>query len=204
MIKRLPLIACAAYLLAAFPTFAQDASLHDSCGGDSCASDAYDLGYHDGYEGHSYTSLTSLQNNPQYEAGFSEGEMDGMAEQDPLTQVDGRLSTATDEADSLTSRSAAEEENKKAPRAWVSALDEGAEDALIRRYAKEQALDPRQPLDGQTLDRKTNSLYCQFESLDCESDMLDRQTDSLNGAHDLTPNRILSVETDGFDQIRAP
>jgi hypothetical protein len=204
MIKRLPLIACAAYFVASFPTFAQDASLHDSCGGDSCASDAYDLGYHDGYEGHSYTSLARLQNDPQYEAGFSEGEMDAMTEQDPLTKLDGRLSTATDEADSLTSQSAAEEENKKAPRAWVTALDEGAQDALIRRFANEQAQDPRQPLDQQTVDRKTNSLYCQFESLDCQSDMLDRQTDALNGEHDLTPNRFLSIETDGFDQIRAP
>ena len=56
MIERLLLITCAAYLVAAFPAYAQDTpTYHDSCGGDSCASDAYDLGYHDGYEGHSYS-----------------------------------------------------------------------------------------------------------------------------------------------------
>jgi hypothetical protein len=85
MLQRLPLIACAAYLVAAFPAHAQNKTSHDSCGGDSCASDAYDLGYHDGYEDRSYTSILALQNNPQYEAGFSEGEMDAMAEKDALT-----------------------------------------------------------------------------------------------------------------------
>ena len=52
--------------------------------GYSCASDAYDLGYRDGHEGRSYTSSPQLQSNPQYDAGFSEGEMDAMAETDPL------------------------------------------------------------------------------------------------------------------------
>jgi hypothetical protein len=51
MIERLLLITCAAYLVAASPAYSQnDPSYHDWCGGDSCASDAYDLGYHDGYE----------------------------------------------------------------------------------------------------------------------------------------------------------
>jgi hypothetical protein len=200
LIERLALLTFAAYLVAAFPACAQnDPAYHDSCGGDSCASDAYDLGYHDGYEGHSYTSLTRLQNSPQYEAGFSEGEMDAMAEQDPLSRLDGRLTTATDEADSLTSRSAAEEENKKAPGVRLTGLNEGAEYALIRRFVDEQVRDPRQPLDD-----KTHLLDCQTDSLDCPSDMLDRQTDSLNRVFDLPPNRILSIETDGFGQIRGP
>ena len=81
MIGRLLFMTCGAYLVAAFPACAQNsANYHDSCGGDSCASDAYDLGYRDGHEGHSYTSSPQLQSNPQYDAGFSEGEMDAMAE----------------------------------------------------------------------------------------------------------------------------
>ena len=95
MIGRLLFITCAAYLVAAFPACAQNtANYHDSCGGDSCASDAYDLGYHDGYEGHSYTSSPQLQSNPQYDAGFSEGEMDAMAEKDPLARLGSLLSAA--------------------------------------------------------------------------------------------------------------
>jgi hypothetical protein len=200
MIERLPLILCAAYLVAAFPACAQnDPAYHDSCGGDSCASDAYDLGYHDGYEGHSYTSLTRLQNDPQYEAGFSEGEMDVMAEQDPLTKLDGRLSTAVDHADALTSQSAAEEERMKAPERGLVALDEGAEEALIRRSAEVQARDPRQVADP-----KTDWTSCQTDSLNCQSDMLDRQTSSLGPELGLTPNRILSTEIDGYGQSRHP
>jgi hypothetical protein len=92
MIKQLLSIACAAYLVAAFPAYAQkqnpyDPASNDNCGGDSCASDAYETGYHDGYyyEGHSYTSKLQLQNNPQYDAGFSEGEMDAMVEKETQT-----------------------------------------------------------------------------------------------------------------------
>jgi hypothetical protein len=90
MIKQLLPIACASYLAAAFPAYAQkqspyDPSSHDGCGGDSCASIAYDLGYRDGYEGHSHTAKLLLQNNPQYDAGFSEGEMDKMVEEETQT-----------------------------------------------------------------------------------------------------------------------
>ena len=61
MIGRLLFMTFGAYLLAAFPACAQNSpSYHDSCGGDSCASKAYDLGYHDGYEGKSYTALPQL------------------------------------------------------------------------------------------------------------------------------------------------
>jgi hypothetical protein len=130
MVHRLPLIACAAYLVAAFPAYAQNKlTSHDSCGGDSCASDAYDLGYHDGYEDRSYTSILGLQNNPQYEAGFSEGEMDAMAEKDALTAgeqgSEGQpkatqreldlLSTAMDGTDTLTARGEASDESLTAP-----------------------------------------------------------------------------------------
>ncbi len=193
MIERLLLITCAAYLVAAFPACAQDsANYHDSCGGDSCASDAYDLGYHDGHEGDSYTSSPQLQSNPQYDAGFSEGEMDAMAEKDPLTPPDSRLSTATDELDALTSQDVAAQERMKAPRGALTALDEGAEERLIRRTAGEQARDPRQVPDP-----KTATLDCQTDSLDCQSDSLDRQTDSVDRKTDLTPGRLLSIETDG-------
>ncbi len=83
MIGRSLSIMCAAYLVAAFPAYGQvGPSYHDSCGGDSCVTDAYDLGYHDGYEGYSYTALPSLVTNPQYESGFSEGEMDAEIEKD--------------------------------------------------------------------------------------------------------------------------
>lgn len=83
MIGRSLSIMCAAYLVAAFPAYAQvGPSYHDSCGGDSCVTDAYDLGYRDGYEGYSYTALPSLVTNPQYEFGFSEGEMDAEIEKD--------------------------------------------------------------------------------------------------------------------------
>ena len=80
MIGRLLLIACAAYLVAAPPAYAQhDLGRRDGCGGDACATDApYDLGYHDGYEGNSSTSLSELKLDPEYEAGFSEGEMDAI------------------------------------------------------------------------------------------------------------------------------
>jgi hypothetical protein len=129
MLQRLPLIACAAYLVAAFPAHAQNKTSHDSCGGDSCASDAYDLGYHDGYEDRSYTSILALQNNPQYEAGFSEGEMDAMAEKDALTggeqgsegqpkatqrELD-LLSTAMGGTDALTARGEASDARLTAP-----------------------------------------------------------------------------------------
>ena len=99
MIERLLFMTCAAYLVAAFPACAQDAaSYHDSCGGDSCASDAYDLGYHDGHEGHSYTSSPHVQSNPQYDAGFSEGEMDAMAEKDAAGSLGSLLSAAMGKA----------------------------------------------------------------------------------------------------------
>ena len=115
MMGRLLFMTCGAYLLAAFPACAQDsANYHDSCGGDSCASDAYDLGYRDGHEGHSYTSSPQLQSNPQYDAGFSEGEMDAMAEKDPLATSGSLLSIATDQADSLTSQAVAAQERMKA------------------------------------------------------------------------------------------
>jgi hypothetical protein len=130
MIDRLPVIACAAYLVALFPAYAQNnLTAHNSCGGDSCVTDAYDLGYHDGYEGRSYTSILGLQNNPQYEAGFSEGEMDAMAEKDALTaeqQGSGQqpraqrraqdlLSRAMDGANGLTARGEALDETPMAP-----------------------------------------------------------------------------------------
>jgi hypothetical protein len=138
MIERLLSIACAAYLVAAFPAFAQkqnpyDPASNDACGGDSCALNAYDFGYHDGYTGHSYTSRLQLQNNPQYEAGFSEGQMDAALEKEaeavdeqarderPKSQrgarqanmlPDGRglLAQALDGANALTARDEAEEE----------------------------------------------------------------------------------------------
>jgi hypothetical protein len=130
MIQRLLLIACAGSLVAAFPAYAQKSlTAHDSCGGDSCATDAYDLGYHDGYEDRSYTSILSLQNNPQYEAGYSEGEMDAMAEKDALAtqeqagqeqpratrRAQNLLSTAMDGADALTARDQAGNELLVAP-----------------------------------------------------------------------------------------
>ena len=127
MTGRLLFMTCGAYLLAAIPACAQNSpSYHDSCGGDSCASDAYDLGYHDGYEGKSYTALPQLLSNPQYDAGFSEGEMDAMIEKDaqaaeeqaggkgPNRQTGSRsdslLSAAMGEANSLTSKDVAAEE----------------------------------------------------------------------------------------------
>jgi hypothetical protein len=84
MIERLLLITCAAYLVAASPAYAQRD--HDGCGGDACATDnPYDLGYHDGYEGDSFTSSSELKIDPVYQAGFSEGEMDSMDEKDART-----------------------------------------------------------------------------------------------------------------------
>jgi len=138
MIERLLLIACAAYLVAAFPAYAQvSPSYHDSCGGDSCASDAYDLGYHDGYEGYSYSPSLRLPSNPQYDAGFSEGEMDALAEKDAVaaeeqaggkgpmaprapdrqsvSTLDRLLSAAELEADALTAEGVAAEERLTAP-----------------------------------------------------------------------------------------
>lgn len=86
MIERLLMIACAAYLLAASPADAQRDSGRDGCGGDACATDApYDLGYHDGYEGNSFTASSELKIDPLYQAGFSEGEMDAVAEKDAST-----------------------------------------------------------------------------------------------------------------------
>ncbi len=200
MIGRLLFMTCAVYPVAAFPACAQSsASYHDSCGGDSCASDAYDLGYRDGHEGNSYTSSPQLQSNPQYDAGFSEGEMDAMAEKDPLTTSGSLLSAAMGEANSLTSQAVAAQERIKAPQAALTALDQGAEDALIRRNAQRQAQDPRQGPDP-----KTATLDCQTDSLDCQSNSLNRQTDLLNREFNLPPNRVLSIETDGFDQIRGP
>ena len=200
MIERLLFMTCAAYLAAAFPACAQNtANYHDSCGGDSCASDAYDLGYRDGREGHSYTSSPQLQNNPQYDAGFSEGEMDAMAETDPLTAAGSLLSAAIGQADSLTSQAVAAQERVKAPSAGVTALGTSAEDALVRRAAERQAQDPRQVLDP-----KTATLNCQTDSLDCISTSLNRQTDSLNRAFNLTSDRILSIETNGYDPRRDP
>jgi hypothetical protein len=139
MIGQLLPIACAAYLIAAFPAYAQtqnpyDPASNDRCGGDSCASDAYDFGYRDGYDGHSYSSRLQFQNNPQYEAGFSEGEMDAMVEKEtdaadeqarderPRGQrgahqanllPDGRglLSRALDGANALTAHDEVEEES---------------------------------------------------------------------------------------------
>ncbi len=206
MIKRLLFMTCAAYLAAALPACAQDsANYHDPCGGDSCASDAYDLGYRDGHEGNSYTSSPRLQNDPQYDAGFSEGEMDAMAEKDPLTPSDSRLSTAIDQADALTSQVVAAQERMKAPQ-YLPPLDEGAahallpEQALLRTEAQRQAQDPRQGPDP----TKTVLLDCQTDSLDCQSTSLNRQTDVLNLQVNLPPGRILTIETDGFDQIRGP
>jgi hypothetical protein len=201
MIKQIASITCA-YLVIASAAYAADAydpAYHDSCGGDSCASDAYDLGYRDGYEGDSYTASPRLQNDPQYAAGFSEGGMDAMAEKDPLTGMDGRLSAATDQADTLTAQDAAKDENEKARVRSPTALDEGAEEALIRRSAEAQAHDPRDPLD-----HINPSLNCQTDSLDCQSDLLDRQTSSVEDKTDLTPNRLLSIESDGYGQSRDP
>jgi hypothetical protein len=115
MIERLPFIMCAAFLVAASPADAQhDSGRHDGCGGDACATGApYDLGYHDGYEGDSYTSLSELKLDPEYEAGFSEGEMDSMDEKDALTAEkqarDERLDRDTDTR-SIASRRAIDEE----------------------------------------------------------------------------------------------
>ena len=200
MFERLLFMTCAAYLVAAFPVCAQNsANYHDSCGGDSCASNAYDLGYRDGYEGHSYTSSPELQNNPQYDSGFSEGEMDAMAEQDPLSSSGSLLSAAVGRADSLTSQAVAAQERIKAPSAGVIGLGQGAEQALIQRNADRQAQDPRQVLDP-----KTATLTCQTDSLDCQSSPLNRQTDSLNRAIGLTPDHILSIETNGYDPRISP
>ena len=115
MIERLLLITCAAYLVAASPAYAQhDPGRRDGCGGDACATGApYDLGYHDGYEGDSYTSLSELKLDPEYEAGFSEGEMDAMDEKDALTAEkqarEDRLDRDTDTR-SIASRRAIDEE----------------------------------------------------------------------------------------------
>jgi len=200
MMGRLLLMTFAACLVAAFPACAQNsASYHDSCGGDSCASDAYDLGYRDGHEGNSYTSSPQLQSNPQYDAGFSEGEMDAMAENDPLATSGSLLSAAMGEANSLTSQAVAAQERTKAPQYAPTALDLGAEEGLIRTTAQRQAQDPRQGPDPTTA-----TLDCQTSSLDCQNNFLDRPTASLGPKTDLTTNRILSIETDGFDQIRGP
>jgi hypothetical protein len=113
MIQRLLFITCAAFLVAAPPAYAQhDPGRRDGCGGDACATGApYDLGYHDGYEGDSYTSLSELKLDPEYEAGFSEGEMDSMDEKDALTAEkqarDDRLDRDTDTR-SIASRRAIE------------------------------------------------------------------------------------------------
>jgi hypothetical protein len=114
MIERLLFITCAAYLVAASPAYAQHDPGHDGCGGDACATGApYDLGYHDGYEGDSYTSSEQLKVDPEYEAGFSEGEMDAMDEKDALTAEkqarDERLDRDTDKR-SIASRRAIDEE----------------------------------------------------------------------------------------------
>jgi hypothetical protein len=200
MIRRLLFITCGAYLLAAFPACAQStANYHDSCGGDSCASDAYDLGYRDGREGHSYSSLPQLQNNPQYDAGFSEGEMDAMAQQDPLSASGSLLSAAIGQADSLTSQVVAAQERMKAAPRGFTALGLSAEAALVRRAAERQKQDPRQVLNP-----KTATLDCQTSSLDCQYNLLDRQTSSLNSAFNLTSDRILSIETNGYDPRRDP
>jgi hypothetical protein len=111
MIERLLFITCAAFLVAASPAYAQH---RDGCGGDACATDApYDLGYHDGYEGDSYTSLSELKLDPEYEAGFSEGEMDSMDEKDALTAEkqarDDSLDRDTDKR-SIASRRAIDDE----------------------------------------------------------------------------------------------
>jgi hypothetical protein len=139
MIAQLLSIACAVYLVAALPLYAQtqnpfDPLSNDDCGGVSCASNAYDFGYHDGYTGRSYTARLQLQNNPQYEAGFSEGEMDAAVEKEtqdaeeqarderPRAQSrqgnlgpDGRglLSHALDVANGLTARVEVDEERPK-------------------------------------------------------------------------------------------
>jgi hypothetical protein len=115
MIGRLLLIACAAYLVAASAAYAQhDLGRRDGCGGDACATDApYDLGYHDGYDGNSSTSLSELKLDPEYEAGFSEGEMDASDEKDALTAEkqahEDRLDRDTDKR-SIASRQAINEE----------------------------------------------------------------------------------------------
>jgi hypothetical protein len=204
MIKRLLLVTCAAYLMAAFAAYAQDdASRHDNCGADPCPSDAYDIGYHDGYNGDSFSSSLHLQNDPQYVAGFSEGEMDAMAEKDPLTS-DGRLSSAMDRMNTLATQDAAEQGRLKAPQ-YLPPLDEGGQhalspqQALVRSEAEREAQDPRQGPD-----LKTSTLGCQTSSLNCTSDMLDRQTDLLNLQVDLPPGRVLQIETGGFDQARGP
>jgi hypothetical protein len=115
MIGRLLLIACAAYLAAASSAYAQhDIGRRDGCGGDACATDApYDLGYHDGYEGDSSTSLSELKLDPEYEAGFSEGEMDASDEKDAMTAEkqahEDRLDRDSDKR-SIASRQAVDEE----------------------------------------------------------------------------------------------
>ena len=205
MFERLLFMTCAAYLVAAFPVCAQNsANYHDSCGGDSCASNAYDLGYRDGLEGRSYTADPQLQNNPQYDAGFSEGEMDAMAETDPLAPPDTRLSNAVNQADALTSSAVAAQEKTKATQ-YLPPLDEtgralSPQQALVQSEAQRQANDPRQGPDP----AKTVLLDCQTSSLDCLGTSLNRQTDVLNLQVDLPPGRILSIETNGFDQIRGP
>ena len=54
------------------------------------------------------------------------------------------------------------------------------------------------------LDPKTATLSCQTDSLDCISTSLNRQTDLLNRAFNLTSDRILSIETDGYDPRSNP
>jgi hypothetical protein len=59
--------------------------------------------------------------------------MDAMAEKDPLATSGSLLSIATDQADSLTPQAVAAQERIKAASAGVIGLDQGAEEALIRR-----------------------------------------------------------------------
>jgi hypothetical protein len=152
MIERLLFITCAAFLVAAPPAYAQhDPGRRDGCGGDACASGApYDLGYHDGYEGDSYTSLSELKLDPEYEAGFSEGEMDSMDEKDALTAEkqarEDRLDRDTDTR-SIASRRAIDAER---------AQDRQSDRALGRE-------------DNQELDHQTDSTLDSL--LSGESDM---------------------------------
>jgi len=142
MIERLLLITCAAYLVAACPAYAQHD--HDVCGGDSCATGApYDVGYHDGYEGDSYTSSSQLTTDPQYEAGFSEGEMDAMVEKDALTaekQVrDERLDDGQTDGRSIASRRAIEQDRAVPDREAEQAL--GREDDRGLDHQTDSTLD---------------------------------------------------------------
>jgi hypothetical protein len=139
MIKRLLLITCAAYLVAASPACAQhDPGYRDGCGG-SCATGApYDLGYHDGYEGDSYTSSEELKSDPQYEAGFSEGEMDAMDEKEARAaekQAREERLDSQDDGRSIASRRAPDQDR---------AQDRESERALGRE-------------DDRELDRQTDS-----------------------------------------------